>query len=238
MSVGALALIPLLTGSQAINTHKFKLFYDVYGDATWSKLTGSANYQQVRYGLRQDDLDLYVYGRNESFDTSGSNLPVQFSGRGSEVGVGARYWFMNRKLFVMATAGKSISGANKDNSVYRVGIVGYDEISNGRFFTDMYGEYVYVNLADDAFLNLRVRPGIVLNKTKDGRLWAYGLGQLWMSGKGNNGTENRIETGLGLGYVFGGMATVNFELRVGYSFRGTITDKTYFNPALVFAIGF
>ena len=64
------------------------------------------------------------------------------------------------------------------------------------------------------------------------------MGQLWASGTGSNGTENRVEAGIGAGYTYAGMFSVNLELRGGDAFRGTITHRTYFNPTVVISGGF
>jgi hypothetical protein len=214
-----------------------KSYLELYGDAISQRLSGQSSSIQVRSGMRQGDLDYHIYVKNEAYNTRGSNLPFQYAARGTSAGVGVRQWFPGNKAFALASYGIGLSGANQRKGDLRVGMAGYDEWSSEKWDTDVYSDVFYVQLAQDVYGSIRFRPGYILNRTAEGKLWGYSIFQAWMTGKGTNGVENRAETGLGLGYVFSGKVSVNAELRYGYSFRGSITNRSYFNP-LIMVSGF
>lgn len=215
-----------------------RTYHDGYYDVFYSDLTGLSSLQVLRGGYQIGSHDFHAFVRNESFDTRGTNLPFQYAARGAVAGVGYRHWLLDRKAFGLVTLGTGIAGDNVRRSDFRAGFAGFEEFRNAdnpRQITDLYADLFYVGRAEDTFLNVRVRPGYVLQQRPDGRVWAYGVGQLYASGRGISGTENRVELGGGVGVIFGGRFTVNAELRYGYSFRGAITDRHYFNPVIFVA---
>lgn len=213
-----------------------KYFYELYADAVWSRLTGKSTTQLLRAGYKFGfNQDIHFYFRNEQQDTTGTDLAYQYNLRGTYAGVGYRLWFPGNKAYFTTSWSVGISGVNQKQNDIRAGVAGYDEWSSEKFVTDVYGDCFYVDLAKDTYASLRFRPGRILSRDQNGRLWAYGILQGYASGKGVNGTENRIETGLGLGYLVGGKVTFNAEMRYGYSFRGTITDQRYWNPTFLIA---
>jgi hypothetical protein len=213
-------------------------FQEGYADAVWSNLTGFSSYQRYTTGVRRGSTDYYLSLKNEWYSTKGTNLPFQYSARGTDVGVGLRYWFPGRYLSGAVSLAHGVAGANEGQSDFRAGLVGYRQWEHQRRVNEVYGELTWVERADDLFLSVRARPGLVLNQTASGRLWAYGVGQVWASGQGENGTENRVEAGVGLGYLYRGQYTANLELRAGHSFSGTITERDYFNPMVIVAGNF
>lgn len=214
-----------------------KLFYEVYADAVSQRLTGFSTLQQLRAGYRYGQVDVHALLRNEQFDTKGTNLPFQFAGRGTSLGVGVRYWFSGNKAWATASFARGIAGFVKGKNDIRLGGAGYDAWQSDKYFTDVYGDLFYVDLAKDTYGTLRFRPGYILSKDGNNMLWAYGIAHGFASGKGANGVENRIETGVGLGYRLGGNITLNAEYRLGYVYRGAINQKRYTNP-IIFIAGF
>ena len=234
MSFRALfTLLLLLCVSQAFAVP----FRDIYADAAWSDLTGLSSSQHFTWGSRDGDFATFVSLKNEWFDTRGTDLPFQYSARGSRVGVGGRYWFAENKMHASASTSYVFAGFNEGKMDNRVAVVGYDQWEQGKRYSDLYGDLAWVDLADDVFLNVRLRKGTILARDEQKRIWVYGLGQVYASGSGDNGTENRLETGIGVGYIWRGQISANLDLRVGHSFQGDISDKDYFNPMLVISGG-
>ncbi|CAN5389175.1 hypothetical protein BH11ARM1_BH11ARM1_07370 [soil metagenome] len=216
-----------------------KTFYDGYADVVYSKLTGTSTYQFIRGGIKQGQHEYFGFVRNEAYDTHGTDLPFQYSSRGVTAGLGYRYWLPGNQWFLTVMDGVGVGGDNQKANDFRVGAAGFTEWWKGdKQVTDLYAELFYVGRAEDTLLSARLRPGVVLNKYPDGRLWAYGIGQVWASAHGRNGTENRVEAGVGLGYIFGKNYTLNGELKAGYAYRGAITNKSYFNPTVYLAGNF
>ncbi len=214
-----------------------KLFYEVYADAVSQKLTGFSMLQQIRAGYRYGQFDVHALLRNEQFDTKGTNLPFQFAARGTTLGVGVRWWFPGNKAWATASYGRGISGFAQGKNDLRIGGAGYDSWQSDKYFTDVYADLFYVDLAKDSYGTLRFRPGYILSKASNNMLWAYGIAHGWASGKGKNGVENRIETGVGVGYRIGGNLTLNAEYRLGMVYRGAINQRSYTNP-MIFIAGF
>ena len=79
---------------------------------------------------------------------------------------------------------------------------------------------------------------MILLKNNTGTLTNYGVAQLFASGSGDIGTENRIEGGFGLGYLFDKAISLNVEMRAGYAYRGIITNRAYLNPMIVLSGSF
>ncbi|MHB9024719.1 MAG: hypothetical protein ACYC7E_11190 [Armatimonadota bacterium] len=209
-----------------------------YGEVVWSDLTGASSSHLLRVGLRDGPSDYHLFVRNDWFDTTGTDLPFQYSVRGTTVGIGYRYWFPGDYLYATVMVGSVVEGDFEGETDVRAGFAGYREWLHGTRVSDLYGDLTWYSRAEDVFLNLRYRPGVILNQTDDGRLWAYGVGQVWASGEGNSGTDNRVEAGIGLGYLYKGKVTINAELRAGYSYRGAISDRTFVNPVVFIAGGF
>ncbi len=228
-------LFILLLASTAFAGQRFEEFY---GDVVWSKLTGFSGYDSYKSGIRDKQVDYFLNIKNEWSDTHGTDLPYQYQIQGFSAGVGGRYWFPGNKFFGTVSVGEGVSGKNTGRFDFRTGFAGYNAWQQQQRFTDLYGELFWVGLAGDSYLNLRFRPGKIVHQDETGRLWLYGVGQLWASGTGSNGTENRVEAGIGAGYTYAGMFSVNLELRGGDAFRGTITHRTYFNPTVVISGGF
>jgi hypothetical protein len=226
------ALLAIAVAAQAAR------FDDLYVEAVWSDLTGFSTAQQYTAGLRNGNTDLYLLAKNETFDTTGTNLPFQYSARGATIGVGARQWGLNHRAYLGISAGKAIDGPDTDKIDFRAGGAGYNNWEQGKRFSDLYGELFYISRADDTFLNVRYRPGLTLHRDENGRLWTYLVGQVWAAANSDLGTENRVELGPGIGYIYRGYITVNLDLRAGHSFHGTITDKDYFNPVVSVAGNF
>lgn len=220
------------------DSRKWVLFYDFYGDAQWSRLTGLGTAQLLRGGYRSGDQEVFLFLRNEYYDSSGSDQPFSFASRGTSLSVGARQWLPGRKWFVQGTVGRYIAGANRDKNDIRIGVAGFDEWRHKNNITDMYAEAFWVDVADDALGYLRVRSGPVLSSTPTSRLWAYGVGHLYATANGKNGTENRVEAGIGLGQLLDNRAWIIGELRVGYIYRGNADKRTYFNPVILIAVSF
>jgi hypothetical protein len=212
------------------------LYLSTYTEAVYSGLTGSSAALQARYGMRAAQHDYHLFLKSDWSDTNGTNLPFQYSIRGTSVGAGYRYWLPGNRAFVSATLGAVVDGRNDGKLDARLLAAGFWEWRDGAHITDLYGEVSFVDLADDSFFNARVREGYVIREVPGkSRLWWYGIGQLYSSVSGRNGTENRVEAGGGIGYLMGGRATVNLELRHGYSFSGTINDQSYWNPMVIAA---
>lgn len=237
LSAVALAGISSAQGVQAPvivedKPRESKTFIELYADAISQRLSGKSTSQVLRAGYKFGNQDFHIYARNETYDTTGTNLPFQYAARGTYAGLGYRIFFPGEKAYFTTSWAVGLSGANEKKNDIRAGIAGFDEWSSEKWVTDVYGDAFYVDLSKDYFASLRFRPGYILSKDQNGRLWGYGLFQGYASGKGTNGTENRVESGFGLGYLLQGHVSFNAELRYGYSFRGTIVDKSYFNPTI------
>lgn len=213
-------------------------FHDGYAEAVSSGLTGLSTDVQYRAGLRSGQAESYLYFRADWYDTTSTNLPFQYTARGTTLGAGYRYWLPGNHAFVSAGVGEVVDGRNQGKLDARLLAAGFYEWRDHAHILDLYDELSWVGLADDTYLSLRGRDGWALREQNGGRLWAYGIGQVYASGTGTNGTENRLEAGLGIGYLYRGRATLNLELRHGYSFRGTINDKSYWNPMVIAAGSF
>ncbi|MHB9134712.1 MAG: hypothetical protein ACYDBB_26875 [Armatimonadota bacterium] len=210
-------------------------FSDLYADTSWNDLTGFSTYVNARTGVRNGHNDYFVYLRNETYDTRGTDLPFREQSAGTSVGVGYRYWFPGERIFGTVTAGVTVAGSHSGEADLRAGFAGYDAWERGKHYSDLYGEVFWVERADDVLMTVRARPGITLRRDANGRLWTYGVGQGWASAGGDAGTENRVEAGVGLGYISDHGWSASAELRAGYAYRGEITDRTYLNPTITLA---
>ncbi len=222
-------IVGLLATAQAARS-----FQDLYADVVWENLTGLSSFQNYRLGWRDGAWEYYGFIKNEWANTHGTALP-QDESRGLTPGVGIRYWCPGHKMFLTTSYGECVLGSNVGREDFRVGAAGYDAWTHQRRFTDLYGELFWVQYAQDAFLNLRLRPGLILRQRKNEQLWVYGVGQLWASGTGDNGTENRAEIGVGVGCIAWNRVSANFDFRVGDAFSGTIPHRHYINPMFVIA---
>lgn len=227
--------------------HKIKFVKEVYFDAGDQDFIGSFTTFVARAGLRCDQHEVHVYFRNETLDTRGTNLAYTSVIQGSSVGVDYRFWFIPNHAFFTVSDGRYLSGPNKNLNDPRAGVVG--EFGWGRpyardtgklgTFTDIYTDAFYVDLVKDTFFSGRFRSGIVPFENNMGEVQAYGVLQAFASGTGTNGSENRIESGLGLGYLFlQKHVSLNVEMRGGYSFRGSINRRTYLNPLVILSGSF
>jgi len=213
-------------------------YSEAYADAVWSDLTGLSSSQSVQVGTKNGKTNLYLSLRNEWYDTTGTDLPFQYQARGTSIGAGIGRRVLNDRIVMSLSVGKVIDGPDPGKVDVRAGVSGYDSWEQDKCFTDLYGELTWVSRADDAFLYARYRPGVTLKRDEDGRLWAYGVGALWASGEGDIGTENRVEAGVGIGYIYHDHLTANIDLRAGHSFSGAISDRNYFNPMIILAGNF
>lgn len=222
----------------------YQPFFEGYFDAGASDLIGLFSTQVLRYGIRSGQHDVHAFFRNETLDTTGTDLPFRAIVQGTSVGAAYRYWFPDNKIYATFQYGRIFSGTNEDKDDIRVGLAGYTGNRSEKWFSDVYGDFFYIDLAKDTFMSARVRNGLVLNSRRDSTLTGYVVGQAFASGKGQNGTENRVEAGFGVGYTFlnvlspRGAISANLELRAGYAFRGTINDRTYLNPQFIISGGF
>ena len=225
-------------GGTSAGTKPYRLFFEGYFDAGISDLIGSFTTQVLRYGARAGQHDVHVFARNETLDTRSGNLPYQSNFTGFSVGAGYRYWFPGNKIFGTVQAATILSGPNQDKTDLRMGFAGFDGSSSDKWFNDIYGDFFYVDLAKDVVASVRLRNGLILDRHKDSSLLGYVVGQAFGSGKGLSGTENRIEGGFGVGYVYKGMISANLELRAGYAYRGAINERAYLNPQFIISGGF
>lgn len=195
----------------------------------------------VRYGVRYGDDDLHIYVRNETLDTRGTGLPYPQAVTGLSAGLETRHWFPGNKMYVSASLGDGISGLNQGQTDFRLGSAGYTSWRSDKWFADFYGELFYIALAADTFFDWRLRSGQILQTYSDkSYLWDYLVGQFWVSGQTESGTENRAEFGPGIGYMFRNAVSLNVEMRAGYAFRSGIDDsghRLYWNPTIILAGG-
>ncbi|MGV3614946.1 MAG: hypothetical protein ACO1SV_06385 [Fimbriimonas sp.] len=226
------------TATGAGGPKPYRTFFEGYFDAGVSDLIGTFSTQVLRYGVRSGQHDVHAFVRNETLDTTGTDLPFRAIVQGTSLGAAYRYWFPGNKLFATAQYGRIVAGNNKGKDDVRVGLAGFTNSSSEKFFNDLYGDFFYIDIAKDTFLSARIRSGYIIDRPRDGVLTAYAVGQGFASGKGLSGTENRVEAGVGLGYVYKGMFSANLELRAGYAFRGTINERTYINPQFIISGGF
>lgn len=216
---------------------KLKWVHDTYFDAGASDLIGTFTTQIIRYGVRYEQSELHIYAKNETLDTTGTNLPFRSIVSGASAGIGYRYWLPGNHAFATVSYGKYFSGDNKNKSDFRVGAAGYYDWKHKNQFTDYYGDLFYIDIAQDVFISSRLRTGLVLFQHGGDSGTGYFVLQGFGSGKGDNGTENRIEAGFGVAYVFQKKISLNVELRGGYAYRGTINNRTYLNPQIVLSGG-
>jgi len=221
---------------------KWKWVEEGYFDMGYERLIGTFSTQMLRYGVRYGDDDIHAYFRNETLDTRGTGLPYPQAVTGTSVGLEARHWFPGNKMYASVSMGDGIAGVNQGKTDTRYGMAGYTSWRNDKWFGDLYGELFYIALAGDTFFDWRLRSGRIMKEYKDkSYLWNYLVGQFWVSGQTESGTENRMEFGPGIGYMFRQSISVNLELRAGYAFRSGIDDggdRLYWNPTLIIAGGF
>jgi len=211
-----------------------------YFDVGYEKLIGLFSDQVVHGGVRYGQDDLTVFFRNTTLDTRGTGQPYPQTVQGTTIGLEARHWFPKNQMFATVQMGDTIAGPFLHRTDTRYGLVGYTNWTSKSSFNDVYGELFYIAIQEDTFFDIRFRSGNILAKDKDGNyFWLYLVGQGWASGQATSGTENRVEAGPGIAYVFKRLnLSVNLELREGYSFRGPITNKVFFNPTLIVTAGF
>jgi hypothetical protein len=236
--------IPVIdpTNGQAAEKKKLKLRWvsEGYFDAGYERLLGTFSTQIIRYGVRYGQDDLHAYFRNETLNTNGTGLPYPQAVTGTSVGLEARHWFPGNKMYAGVSYGEGIGGYNLRKADFRYGLVGYTNWTHNRWFSDLYGELYYIAVAADTFFDVRLRSGQKIHEDKKGYLWDYVVGQFWVSGQTESGTENRTELGLGIGYVYAQSISLNVELRGGYAFRSGIDnggDRSYFNPTIILSGG-
>jgi len=224
----------------ATTQEKLRFVESGYFDVGYEKLIGLFSDQIVRGGIRYGQDDLTAFFRNTTLDTRGTGLPYPSAVEGTTVGVAFRHWFPKNQMFATVETGDTIAGPYQGKTDTHYGLVGYTEWSHNLAKTDVYGELFYIALETDTFADLRFRSGQILAKDKSGNyFWLYLVGQGWASGKVETGTENRVEAGPGIAYIFKKLnLSVNLEARGGYSFRGDIPNKVYFNPTLIISAGF
>ncbi|MCX8081995.1 MAG: hypothetical protein N3D17_01135 [bacterium] len=216
-----------------------RFFTEFYGDTAYSGLIGFSSYLNFKAGVSFNQMDYYGFATYDWADTTGTDLPFQYRFQGLTAGLEARYRFPGDAVRFFIGYGFGLTDDVSGEDDFRTGLTGYKHFERDRHFSDIYGELTWHSRAEDAFLNLRYRPGYTLFRNETSRLWTYIPFQLLASGKGDIGTENRIETGIGLGYIMlNGKASLNLEMRAGHSFSGTIDDENYFNPVIIISVGF
>ena len=236
------ASIDLSDGQVGTRNLRWRYVTEGYFDLGYEKLIGEFADAQLRFGARygQDEVDSYV--KESWLDTIGSGLPYPQAITGLSVGVDYRHWFPGNQMYAIVSLGYGLSGYDQNLPDFRYGLAGYTSWKHDRWNADFYGELFYVALADDTFLDGRLRAGRIWKQYKDGSfLWGYWVGQFWVSGQVESPTENRMEFGPGIGYQLKEALSVTFELRGGYTFRSDLYSdggRTYFNPTLIIAGGF
>ncbi len=225
-----------------VDTKKPTLRYVQSGffDVGYEKLLGVFSDEIIHGGLRYGQDDITAYIRNGTLDTRGTGLPYPQAVTGTSVGLELRHWFPKNQMFATVSIGDGIAGYNQGKTDVRYGLVGYTNWTNGKWLSDIYGELFYIALAGDTFLDARFRGGTTTTKDKAGNyFWTYVVGQFWVAGQGVSGTENRVEVGPGVAYVWKRFnLSANLEFRGGYSFRGAIPNPIYFNPTFIISAGF
>ena len=219
---------------------KLKFVESGYFDLGYEKLLGVFSDEIIHGGVRYGQDDVTAFVRNSSLDTRGTGLPYPQSVTGTTIGFEVRHWFPKNQMFATFQMGDIVGGPNKGKTDTRYGLVGYTNWVHESWFSDVYGELFYLPIAGDTFFDIRFRSGKTLAKDKDGNyFWVYAVGQGWAAGQASSGTENRVEAGPGIAYVYRKLAlSVNLEMRGGYSFRGPIPNPLYFNPTLIVSAGF
>ena len=229
----------LTKGTTTSNSkNKLKFVEGLYFDAGAEDLIGTFTTLVARAGVRYNDDELDVYFRNETLDTRGTNLPFQSVIAGASAGVAYRHYFLKDHVFFTASDGSYFSGPNSGKGDFRLGLVGQFDWRNEKVFTDIYTDLFYIDLVKDTILTGRIRSGVIVLKNKTGQVIGYGVAQMFASGSGSEGTENRVEAGFGVGYIFQGHISLNVELRAGYAYRGLIDNRAYLNPMIVLSGGF
>jgi hypothetical protein len=219
-----------------------KPFQTLYVDAVWTKLTGASSVQQYTTGLRKGQHGAYLSLQNSWSDTRGSDAVYQYTTQGVTLTGGLRYWLPGDQWFTFASLGHVLTGSSAGTNDLRFGAAGFNEWAHGsNQVFDLYGDLTWVGAADDLYMTLRARDGVILSQEGNTRWWLFGVGHLAVSASGDNGVSNRLEAGVGLGYrtyqqPYG--LSVSLELREGYSFRGLIDDRLFFNPTIIVAGGF
>ena len=220
---------------------KIRWVEEGYFDAGYERLLGTFTTQILRYGIRYGQDDLHAYFRNETLNTNGTGLPYPQAVTGTSVGLEARHWFPGDKMYAAVSLGEGIGGYSNKKEDFRYGLVGYTSWAHNKWFSDFYGELFYIAIAADTFFDARIRSGRKISTDKRGYWWDYVVGQYWLSGQVESGTENRAEAGIGVAYVFQSSISINFELRGGYAYRSSIDDggdRAYFNPTIILSGGF
>lgn len=230
------------TSGGAGSPNKIKWIHENYFDAGAQDLIGTFTTLVLRYGVGYGQHDLYVYGRNETLDTRGTNLPFQSIVAGTSVGAAYRYRLPGNKAFFTVSDGQYIAGANKGKSDFRAGFATFlpwqnaPTLQQATLFSDLYADAFYIDIEKDVFLTARYRNGLVLRNTKFGVLTGYGVLQALADGKGDIGTTNRVEGGFGVGLLYPhypSSVSLNIEMRAGYAYRGQINRRQYLNPSIV-----
>ena len=233
-----LLVICLLCG---VTAHVFAAtpFTEGYAEALVSGLVGTATTVQWKAGLHEGNTDVYLLGKYSYDNTQGTNLPFQYSTQGFSIGVGARQWLIPQCLSLTASAGRILTGPNKSEDDLRLGLVYGTYQRAGMRQRDWYGEAFWIGLSDDVVVTLRLRDGLLLEEDEDKRLWVYALVEPHISGSGDNGVDNRVDAGMGMGLAFlKHRVAINAELRGGFSYRGAITDRRYLDPRVVVSTNF
>ncbi len=231
----------------------FRVFEEGYADTVWSHRFGYSALAQYTIGLTDGSNDVFLHATYDWATTSGSSVPYQSSQSGAILWVGARHWFFNHSTWLGALYGWGLTEDRRGNYELRLGGAGFWENWDDPLYRahgwrrETYGEAFWVEPISDGFFMARHRYGPVLAEFKKGYVWAYGVGQLNLSVSGDNGADNRLEAGIGIGYLrpftmgkYACRFTANAELREGTTLRGDTggMTHTYFTPWLGLAVGF
>lgn len=213
-------------------------YTEFYGDFVSDDFIGVSTLQDLKAGVKNSSLDYYVFVRNEYYNAHGTAVPYGYSLRGFRLGAGARHWFPGDKMFGGVSAARIVSGSDSGKTDFRAGLAGYDELRCENRLTEIYGEVFYVSLAEDCVATVRVRNGKTGPDGNRQQPWLYVVGQVWKSATGENSAENRIELGMGTAIKLEDWGSVNLELRGGYAFSGSVTERAYINPVFIVSGGF
>jgi len=223
--ISVISLIVLATGFAAADG----LFATMDATVSATRLTGLAAGQHLRYGWQNGTTESFVFINHDWYDTTVPPLRYQINGLVD--GIGYRQTMLRGYLVFTASLGEIVAGTDEKKLDPRAAVSVARQWSRGRGLNDYSAELLWAPRVHDLFFTAGMRPGVVLHRDASGRLWWYGIGQVWASGVDRLGAENRVESGVGISYRYHDYLTATLEVTAGYAYRGTIDDRAYLNPS-------
>lgn len=221
------------------NASDKKTFVSGYADAVWSNQYGASSFQQVNYGIRDKNQDYFLSLKNEWSDTSSGNVPWNYTLSGISAGGGIRCWDKNKNAYLSISYARGLTANRKGDDDFRVGGAGYWYHENQRNFKETYAEAFWISIQKDTLGMIRYRDGKIISDRDGKKTSLYGIGELHLSGSGDNAADNRLEAGVGISYRPIPNAILALDVKGSKRIQGSgESSEIVFNPTITTAFSF